>query len=132
MGIVKIAAANAIQADKVRLQSALNKLKVAENAIKTDAGIDAYLVADYELHREIAAITHNTILMELHASLRNESLSMGKLWKQFANLMDVINPTHEEIVTAIMRNDEEAASSAMNKHLCYMEYRINLAKTMQT
>lgn len=131
MGIVKIAAANAIREDKVRLQSALNKLKDAGKVIKTDADIDAYLVADYELHREIAAITHNTILMELHSSLRSESLAIGKIWKQFADLMDVVNPTHEEIVSAIMRNDEEAASAAMNKHLCYMEYRINLAKTMQ-
>ena len=33
MGIVKIAAANAIREDKVRLQSALNKLKDAEKVI---------------------------------------------------------------------------------------------------
>lgn len=56
---------------------------------------------------------------------------MGEIWKRFSNVIDVVNPTHEEIVSAIIRNDEEAASSAMNKHLCYMEYRINLAKTMQ-
>ena len=131
MGIVKISAANAIREDKVRLLNALEKLKDAERMIKTDSDIDMYLVADYELHKEIAAITHNTVLMELHASLRNESLAMGEIWKRFSNVIDVVNPTHEEIVSAIIRNDEEAASSAMNKHLCYMEYRINLAKTMQ-
>ena len=129
MGVVKLAAANANQEDKVRLRAALEKVKAAEKNVHTDAGIDAYLLADYGLHEEIARITHNTMLMELHASLRGSSLSLAKVWKQFANLVDVVNPTHKEIVAAVLRNDEDAAEAAMDAHLCYMEYRIKLMKT---
>ena len=98
--------------------------------METDAQINAYLNADYELHEEIARITHNTILMELHESLREGILSLAKVWKRFANLVDIVNPTHGKIVDAIARNDEEEAAAAMDEHLRYMEYRIELNRTI--
>lgn len=104
MGIIKLAAHNANREDKIRLRNALQKLDEAGKKVETDAEINAYLNADYELHEEIARITHNTILMELHASLREGILSLAEVWKRFANLVDIVNPTHGKIVDAIARN----------------------------
>ena len=129
MGIIKLAAHNANREDKIRLRNALQKLDEAGKKVETDAEINAYLNADYELHEEIARITHNTILMELHASLREGILSLAEVWKRFANLVDIVNPTHRKIVDAIARNDEEEAAAAMDEHLRYMEYRIELNRT---
>ena len=122
MGIIKLAAHNANREDKIRLRNALQKLDEAGKKVETDA--------DYELHEEIARITHNTILMELHASLREGILSLAEVWKRFANLVDIVNPTHGKIVDAIARNDEEEAAAAMDEHLRYMEYRIELNRTI--
>lgn len=130
MGIIKLAAHNANREDKIRLRNALQKLDEAGKKVETDAEINAYLNADYELHEEIARITHNTILMELHASLREGILSLAEVWKRFANLVDIVNPTHGKIVDAIARNDEEEAAAAMDEHLRYMEYRIELNRTI--
>ena len=130
MGIIKLAAHNANREDKIRLRNALQKLDEAGKKVETDAEINAYLNADYELHEEIAQITHNTILMELHASLREGILSLAEVWKRFANLVDIVNPTHGKIVDAIARNDEEEAAAAMDEHLRYMEYRIELNRTI--
>lgn len=130
MGVVKLAAKNANREDKIRLRDALKKLDKASEKVETDAEINAYLCADYALHEEIAHITHNTILMELHASLREGILSLVEVWKRFANLVDIVNPTHEKIVAAISRNDEEEAAAAMDEHLRYMEYRIELNRTI--
>lgn len=130
MGIVKISAKNANRDDKIRLRDALKRLDKASENVQTDAEINAYLSADYALHEEIAQITHNTILVELHASLREGILSLAEIWKRFANLVDIVNPTHEKIVAAISRNDVEEASAAMDEHLRYMEYRIELNRTI--
>lgn len=132
MGIVKLAAKNANREDKIRLRDALAKLDRASQKVETDAEVNAYLCADYELHEEITRITHNTILMELHASLREGILSLAEVWKRFANLVDIVNPTHEKIVAAIARNDVEEATAAMDEHLRYMEYRIELNRSMGT
>lgn len=132
MGIVKLAAKNANREDKIRLRDALKTLDENSVHVETDETINTYLVADYELHREITRITHNTILMELHASLQSSILSLAEIWKRFANLVDVVNPTHEKLVEAICRNDVDAAATAMDEHLRYMEYRIELNRTMGT
>lgn len=132
MGIVKLAAKNANREDKISLRDALKKLDDRSVNVETDEAINTYLMADYELHREITRITHNTILMELHASLQGSILSLAEIWKRFANLVDVVNPTHSKLVEAICRNDVEAAAAAMDEHLRYMEYRIELNRTMGT
>lgn len=54
----------------------------------------------------------------------------GRSVKRFANLVDIVNPTHGKIVDAIARNDEEEAAAAMDEHLRYMEYRIELNRTI--
>ncbi len=130
MGVVKLAAENANQEDKLRLRNALKVVEDREKHVSTDIGVDTYLKADYDLHEAIALTTRNTILIELHASLREESLAMAEIWKRFANLVDVVNPTHDKIIAAIMRNDVDAAATAMDEHLCYMEYRIKLNRTI--
>ncbi len=127
LGIVKLAAENANQQDKRLLKEAYEKLKLCEKNASTSAEIDAYLEADYELHKVIASFTRNTLLMELHESLRVGILSMSEVWKRYSDIVNVINPYHEGIVNGILNNDVAAASAAMDEHLYYMEYRIKMA-----
>jgi len=61
MGIVKLAAENANQNDKLQLIEAYDRLKQLEAHVDTDAAIDAYLEADYDLHKLIASFTRNTL-----------------------------------------------------------------------
>ena len=131
MGIVKLAAENANQNDKLQLIEAYDRLKQREAHVDTDAAIDAYLEADYDLHKLIASFTRNTLLTELHESLRVGILSMSEVWKKYSDIINVVNPYHEGIVNGILSNDVNAASKAMDEHLYYMEYRIKMARNSE-
>ncbi len=127
VGIVRLAAENANQEDKQLLVRSYEKLLQSEKHTDTEAGIDAYLVCDYDLHKVIASFTRNTLLIELHESLRGGILSMSEVWKRYSDIIDVVNPYHEGIVNGILNNDVTAAGTAMDQHLYYMEYRIKMA-----
>jgi len=128
VGMVKIAAQNANREDKIRLRSALAKTITTKNDVQNVDDFMEHLLADYEFHREIARITHNPLIVELHASLKSSFMEATEAWKRaFEVQPNIANPAHTQIAEAIIRNDPEMAAYTMEKHLQYMKYLVDLA-----
>jgi len=127
IGIVRIAAQNASRGDKIAVRNALKIVDSTSRNAKTDEGLTAHILADYNFHRQIARSTHNAILVELQATLKNVFLSGIEVWKKVTDTCDVANPAHAAVAEAIDNNDPVAAVEAMEGHLRHMEYLIDLS-----
>ncbi len=127
IGIVKLAALNANREDKIAIRDALNRVNKTSKNAKTDNGLNEHIMADYNFHRMIARCTHNTILMELQATMKGVILSGTEVWRKLSDQMDVANPAHDRIAEAIENNEPDAAVEAMEEHLQHMENLIRLS-----
>jgi DNA-binding GntR family transcriptional regulator len=86
-----------------------------------DNDIAGYRAANEEFHSTIYAGSHNRYLIELTLTTRRrlspfrraQFMSAGRLARSYAE--------HADIVSAIMRADEVAASSAMRAHILLVE-----------
>ena len=121
MGIVQAAARSATRDDKLRLRDALKKVEATGKYTKTDTAIEAHILADYEFHQEIARITHNAILLELHTVIKGVILASADIWKNVPDSVNVGNPLHARITETIANNDPAAAAEAMEQHMVHME-----------
>ena len=88
---------------------------------KTDAAIEAHILAEYEFNQEIARITHNAILLELHTVIKGVILASADIWKNVPDSVNVGNPLHARITETIANNDPAAAAEAMEQHMVHME-----------
>lgn len=127
IGIAEIAAKNAGREDKIALRNALRKVEKTSKETKTEEGINAHILADYNLHRQIALATHNPVLIELHSTLKASFMASVKVWQSVSDKFDVANPAHAGIVEAICGNNPKAASEGMEKHIQHMEWLIDLS-----
>lgn len=81
---------------------------------------DRYTELDYELHLQIASATHNAMLRNLVASIREpakETIREGLRRQPNDRGRRRIQAGHEKIVAAIAAGDVEAAVSTMRGHL---------------
>ena len=121
IGNVQEAARNATRDDKLRLREALKKVEKTAKNTKTDADIEQHILADYQFHQEIARITHNAILLELHTVLKGVIFASIDIWKNVPESVNIGNPQHISITDAIADNDPVAAAEAMEQHMQHME-----------
>lgn len=128
VGIVQIAACTANREDKISLREHLKRVEATGKNTKTDANIEAHIMADYCFHREIARITHNALLVELHATIKGVILAGTEIWKNVPDSVEVGNPHHVRITEAIVNNDPIAATEAMEEHLEHMSYLYSVSR----
>ena len=121
IGIVRYAALNAGRDDKIKLRNAMQRVELTCENAKTDAGLKDHIQADYEFHREIAKATHNSILLELHATIKDVIRISVEIWKTVPEFSGSGVLDHRLIVDAIENNDPVAAMESMEKHLRHME-----------
>jgi DNA-binding GntR family transcriptional regulator len=78
----------------------------------------AFVESDREFHRILVAATGNSILLDLHDSMRDRQTRMGlAAISRQAGRVDTILREHEEIAKAIGAGDRPRAEAALRKHL---------------
>ena len=131
VGIVRIAAENANRYDKISLRKMLEQFDMTTNDVNTDEGLQKHLLADYNFHREIARTTHNTMLVELQATMKPVILAAANIWRVIPDKTIVANPAHKFIVDAIADNNPARAVEAMERHLLHMEQLMEISHTVE-
>ncbi|MGK0272514.1 MAG: GntR family transcriptional repressor for pyruvate dehydrogenase complex [Cocleimonas sp.] len=116
-----LAALRATKEDKELIQQRYDELleaNINENTKKEAA-------CDVNFHLSIAMATHNPVLLHIMQSLfsvlqKSISLTLIDLFEDSIHRKD-IKEQHTEILNMILTNDGEAAKTAMQKHLSWVE-----------
>lgn len=127
-GIVKLAARTATREDKIQLREMFEDLIESSHYANNPKGLKRRIEKDYEFHHSLARVSGNSMLIELHAALRDVILSAVEVWETSPNFISQTDEHHQKILNAVVSNDEEAAERATEEHLKYMEYLIELSK----
>ena len=116
VGIVHLAAERSTREDKLRLRRMCDELcKVS--ADKSEAGRLQYTELDYQLHREFARITRNSILLEMFEVIKDTFLRAQTVWEKSDGSVERGNESHLRITKAIIAGDGVLASKEMQLHL---------------
>lgn len=90
---------------------------IFETAIEVQDDVDAFLKADFNFHKKIAEMSHNSVLTEFFTAMRELTLEENR---------NVINKTgqrkkalsfHKEILNCILLSDADGARKTMLEHL---------------
>lgn len=79
---------------------------------------------DTELHREIAELTKNPILIRIYASIDRLSLMSRNRTGSLPGVREQATIDHTRIVKAIIAHDPEEAKLAMMQHLTFVERKL--------
>ncbi|QJE01924.1 FadR family transcriptional regulator [Massilia forsythiae] len=94
----------------------------------------ASVEADVRFHRLVAEATGNRYFVEMLGQLGNALIPRARLntpglqLERPADYLDRVNREHEDICSAILRRDPEAARAAMRTHLSNSRERLRLAQ----
>ena len=116
-----LAALRATQEDKNLIQKRFDELLEAN----THEDTKREAACDVKFHLAIAMATHNPVLLHIMQSLfdvlqKSISLTLLDLFKDSIHRED-IKDQHTEVLNMILTNDAEAAKTAMQKHLSWVE-----------
>lgn len=117
LGIVRLAAERATREDKLTLRKMCDDVCKTSLLIKKRQGNDAYTEQDYQLHREIARITRNSILLEMFDAIKDTFIASKQVWEMSEWDVASANESHERIIRAIIIGDADQAAQEMNRHL---------------
>jgi GntR family transcriptional regulator, uxu operon transcriptional repressor len=119
--IAREAALNATSDEIAAMHRMMKRSRVAQSWRQ-------YESLDNQLHRQIAAATHNTVVLMLFDALNvvRRTVVWGRLRVMHSRPPDDHHSfaEHERIVEAISERDREGATRAMRDHLRSVEYRL--------
>lgn len=98
--------------------------KIFEDSQVLTGDVEAFLKADFDFHRQIAEMSHNSVLLEMLTAMReltvSENIDVVKKPGQIEKAIDF----HEQILHCILFCDHEQAHATMLSHLQDIEGRI--------
>jgi DNA-binding FadR family transcriptional regulator len=118
-GIVRIAAERATDADVARLETRLEEHRAAAAAVRQErsAYMDEFLQKDMAFHREIAAVTGNSIYVALSQAIFEWLAEFHAGLVRLYGAETLTIEEHTAILERIRERDVEGAALAMTRHL---------------
>jgi GntR family transcriptional repressor for pyruvate dehydrogenase complex len=93
-------------------------------SVQAAADPDAFLQADLELHKKIAAAARNPLLQRFMDSISQLGLASRARTNYIPGLTQQSAEDHRAIVAALKTRDPEAAQQAMLQHLNNVEQKL--------
>jgi GntR family transcriptional repressor for pyruvate dehydrogenase complex len=118
VGLVALAAQRITAEEIVALEICLAK------SVQAAADPDAFLQADLELHKKIAAAARNPLLQRFMDSISQLGLASRARTNYIPGLTQQSAEDHRAIVAALKTRDPEAAQQAMLQHLNNVEQKL--------
>jgi DNA-binding FadR family transcriptional regulator len=116
-GMVKIAAERATSADIARLRERLEEHKAAALSVTSGVHLDDFLLKDMAFHREIAAISGNTIYVALSQAIFEWLTEFHTRLVRLHGAESLTIAEHTAIFERVAAHDPAGAVDAMTAHL---------------
>jgi DNA-binding FadR family transcriptional regulator len=117
VGVVRMAAERATDADIARLQRCLDEHRAAAGSVAATAHMDEFLQKDMAFHRQIAAMTGNAIYVALSQAMFEWLAEFHTGLVRLHGAEQLTIEEHEAIFARIAARDGEGAAAAMTRHL---------------
>jgi DNA-binding FadR family transcriptional regulator len=109
--IVKLAAAQATEADIIRLSDIVAQME------RSKEDVASFVALDGDFHQALSETTHNPLLALLLDTVRDLMQGIRLQVNRHPAVYKTVVPDHRAIVTAIAARDPEEAVRAMQRHL---------------
>ncbi len=121
VGIIELAAPKVTDDDIVKLEACLT------HSAQAGHDAEAFLHADMDLHRLIAQIAGNPIMLRFMESIHQMGLVSRRRTGRIEGVVEQSSADHRRIVEALKARDPHAAREAMLHHLDNVEVKLRLS-----